>query len=200
MTKRRHYLSVLFLFFISFTSVRAATTTVVSGGELIGFNNITIGTETYNVRFVEGSFISIFGDSTGLDFTTSIEARDASRALMAAFDLFPIYDDDVSLTYGLTGTSGDIFTPWYFDPAGQTSVTSRNFHNIDGGLQNDDYVTNNIGMIATYDTSPGNNFSGARVWADWQQVSTVPVPAAVWLFSSGLIGLFGVARHRKNIV
>ena len=191
---RQQYLLILFLFF-SYTSSQAATTTVVSGGELIGFNNIAIGTETYNVRFVEGSFISIFGDSTGLDFTTSIEARDASRALMAAFDLFPIYDDDVSKTYGLTGTSGEIFTPWYFDPDGQTSVTSRNFRNIDGGLPNDDYVTNNVGMIATYDTS----FSGARVWADWDQVSSVPVPAAVWLFGSGLLALVGVARRKTSM-
>lgn len=29
-------------------------------------------------------------------------------------------------------------------------------------------------------------------------VSTVPVPAAVWLFGSGLIGLFGFARRRKS--
>jgi hypothetical protein len=30
-------------------------------------------------------------------------------------------------------------------------------------------------------------------------VQTVPVPAAVWLFGSGLIGLMGVARHRKAV-
>jgi hypothetical protein len=28
-------------------------------------------------------------------------------------------------------------------------------------------------------------------------VSAIPVPAAVWLFGSGLIGLVGVARRRK---
>ena len=28
--------------------------------------------------------------------------------------------------------------------------------------------------------------------------STVPVPPAVWLFSSGLVGLVGVARRRKQ--
>jgi hypothetical protein len=28
-------------------------------------------------------------------------------------------------------------------------------------------------------------------------VSTVPVPAAAWLFGSGLLGLVGVARRKK---
>jgi hypothetical protein len=30
-------------------------------------------------------------------------------------------------------------------------------------------------------------------------VSSVPIPAAVWLFVSGLLGLIGIARHRKAI-
>lgn len=38
--------------------------------------------------------------------------------------------------------------------------------------------------------------------AEWNitgYVSTVPVPAAVWLFGSGLIGLAGFARHKKAL-
>jgi hypothetical protein len=30
-------------------------------------------------------------------------------------------------------------------------------------------------------------------------VAAVPVPAAVWLFGSGLLGLIGVARRKKTV-
>ena len=42
---------------------------------------------------------------------------------------------------------------------------------------------------------------GALFWDDASLTATpqvVPVPAAVWLFGSGLIGLIGVARRRKS--
>lgn len=46
---------------------------------------------------------------------------------------------------------------------------------------------------------------GLDDWRGWAQfrvdtvnVSTVPVPAAVWLFGSGLLGLFGLARRKRH--
>lgn len=40
---------------------------------------------------------------------------------------------------------------------------------------------------------------GAFAWAVHDgDVGVVPIPAAVWLLSSGLIGLIGVARRRKS--
>ena len=41
------------------------------------------------------------------------------------------------------------------------------------------------------------NGAGGEVWFDNVSVSAVPVPAAVWLFGSGLIGLAGFARRKK---
>ncbi|MCG6900905.1 MAG: VPLPA-CTERM sorting domain-containing protein [Gammaproteobacteria bacterium] len=46
-------------------------------------------------------------------------------------------------------------------------------------------------------TGPGmdSDFDDMLVRAEF---TVVPVPAAVWLFGSGLIGLIGLARHRKQ--
>jgi len=41
--------------------------------------------------------------------------------------------------------------------------------------------------------SPGSDYFGSYL----VEVSAVPVPAAVWLFGSGLIGLVGFARRKK---
>lgn len=40
--------------------------------------------------------------------------------------------------------------------------------------------------------------AAADVTVTYNYTSPVPVPAAVWLFGSGLLGLVGVARHKKS--
>lgn len=57
------------------------------------------------------------------------------------------------------------------------------------------YFSTNVGGQNLYYKSNNNNFYALAVRSG--QVATVPVPAAVWLFGSGLISLAGVARKRK---
>lgn len=35
-------------------------------------------------------------------------------------------------------------------------------------------------------------------FADFTEVSAIPVPAALWLFGSGLLGLVGISRRKKS--
>jgi len=49
-------------------------------------------------------------------------------------------------------------------------------------------------QVGTFDLATDGTLTFAGVGA----VSTVPVPAAVWLFGSGLVGMVGVARRKKQ--
>ncbi len=48
------------------------------------------------------------------------------------------------------------------------------------------------GVAAYFDIGSGNSLH-----VTGYSVSAVPIPAAVWLFGSGLLGLIGVARRKK---
>ena len=45
--------------------------------------------------------------------------------------------------------------------------------------------------------STANNTSSFSIYAMSQELTAVPVPAAAWLFGSGLLGIAGVARYKK---
>jgi hypothetical protein len=62
-----------------------------------------------------------------------------------------------------------------------------------GGVQSDIY---NASRAATFTAvnAPGITGTGNLIFA----ASAVPIPAAVWLFGSGLLGLIGVARRMRH--
>lgn len=66
------------------------------------------------------------------------------------------------------------------------------------GLDNTAPITKfSLSFWATGSTSTLGTASSSNVRFDNLNVSSVPVPAAVWLFSSGLLGLTAVARRKK---
>jgi hypothetical protein len=77
--------------------------------------------------------------------------------------------------------SGFSSTDWDFNGYGVTSL-------IDNASGVDDVLE-----ISTY-TSRGDTLN----WTLTGNLSAVPVPAAVWLFGSGLLGLTGIARRRRS--
>jgi hypothetical protein len=58
-----------------------------------------------------------------------------------------------------------------------------------------------IGFVVSGTEAADGAWPGTGVYYDnlgFAEVSAVPVPAAVWLFGSGLLGLVGVARRKKS--
>jgi len=60
------------------------------------------------------------------------------------------------------------------------------------GIMDGDVCTPITGNVMQIGPFPGGDMSFSGT------VSAVPVPAAVWLFGSGLLGLLGVARRRQS--
>lgn len=58
-------------------------------------------------------------------------------------------------------------------------------------------IDSNIGILITFSLTSGDS---AAFTSNFDVVPTavVPVPAAVWLFGSGLLGLFGVSRRKRS--
>jgi hypothetical protein len=64
---------------------------------------------------------------------------------------------------------------------------------IDDGISGSPMVDGPFyGAIVNFDIGSGNSLTVTSV-----NSSVVPIPAAVWLFGSGLIGLIGLARRKK---
>jgi len=87
-------------------------------------------------------------------------------------------------SYNFTLTAGQVAFGAYFDWSASASIPVIAIFNDDGSA--------GPGVPMVVGPFPGQAPS-------WQgTVSAVPVPAAVWLFGSGLIGLAGFARRKKE--
>ena len=88
---------------------------------------------------------------------------------------------------------GGIFggTNFYLPPDNPATVETL----VDNGDGTFGTVIRYIGTI----NDPGGSFHNfAANWRLEGTMTVVPVPAAVWLFGSGLLGLVGVARRKKT--
>ena len=111
--------------------------------------------------------------------------------------------------------------PWNFDNSSAVAAPSNDWEPLTTGTSTNQVLGSSsvitlTGSPLTPDGSGGWDarlvtagnmgddwlfFSGTQYTEIWDvhisEVSAVPIPAAVWLFGSGLIGLVGVARRKK---
>ena len=201
----------VFLTLILPTSAYSATL-ITENGQLVGADGITFDGYIGSVRFREGSCQDIFNgcdEPSDIIFevltSTNTEAKDLALSASAAlgsqvFDANPLYDLDIELTFGCEeGNVALVFcgilTP--YDYTANDSVITANFTNRDDNNSQGDTIGSGQGYKAGDSTIPTNpNASDRLVYASWT-LTPVPLPPAIWLFATGLLGLIGIARRKK---
>ncbi len=160
-----------------------------SGDGFSGLNIIDIDTDS-NDFYIEGSNLTIKGDADD-----TVIFRFAEGTVMNVSESNLLLDGDI----------GDNNVLWYLDS--DEGEESFNFNNVTFyGMSLWDIDPNDVKNVASFnsvqfcgqivtDQVNFQNVSGSQCALD---VSAVPVPAAVWLFGSGLIGLVGIARRKKS--
>ncbi|MGD9160863.1 MAG: hypothetical protein PVG39_20760 [Desulfobacteraceae bacterium] len=169
-----------------------------------GINGLTVGDDIYNTTFVEGTALDLYydGENWNFDFTDKETALLAAESLREAIESVEAYDYYPSLyLYGLQGSSNgtDMVTP-YVHAGYRDWIYCTTFHN-----------EHNISVYEMYDSvgskmvNEGDDSNEMRagyfpwVFVSWEeQSSAVPIPGAVWLLGSGLLGLIGIRKRRDK--
>ncbi|MAT66547.1 MAG: hypothetical protein CMN57_13015 [Gammaproteobacteria bacterium] len=161
-------------------SLDQASTTSVAGSNF----SLDVLADFSSTEIIQGSVEFNF-DSNLLSYT-GFSWNSDFLSLLALAELEIESSDTVSIGFGVGITDDPLTGPGHtigtisFDAlaTGSTSVNMAvsSFH---GG-----YLDPDLNIVTA-------SFNNASV-----DISAVPVPAAVWLFGSGLIGLAGIARRR----
>ena len=99
---------------------------------------------------------------------------------------------DIAAVDQIQVLAGDIMGWWFGDNEGAIVFSgSSDPVQWKSEVFNPNGVHINVGDTVTFE------FSGGREYSISADYTVVPLPAAVWLFGSGLLGLIGVARRKK---
>jgi len=165
-------LSALSFFYIS--SAAASTIDTTFTGEVWGFNG-AVGDVSVTFRYDSATPSNFSGSATISavgDYTANYFVLDSKSNQYMHF-VAPTIDGRTTRSLHLYGAFYD-FSPTEFGFDRRSSATGNSY-----GWPDFDVVMDNSSVISSSAIDP------------------VPIPAAVWLFASGLIGLAGVARRKK---
>ena len=184
------------------SQAQSAILNIDADGVLTGASNVLVWGSLYDVAFVDSL-------RTVGTFTTENEAAAASNALLEQVFLDGP-DGDFDSLPGLTRScDGDIglditcsiATPFYVIPEGQEFAGLMFAALAVNTSSSIDRVGGTTICVDPKGCEPPSVLL-FRAFASWTYVSTpvpaVPVPAAVWLFGTGIIGLIGFSRRRKS--
>ena len=160
--------------------------TVVNG------STFTLTVEGIGFPATNGGGFSLIWDPTALMLNTTDTEVDTTLT-NSGFNFNSVFIDQVAGTL-------DVINAAFFVPAvsgGNFDLAVLSFTALNPGV-----TTTDLGFFENQPTWVDENdvdlASQPRYIGATVTVSAVPVPAAVWLFGSGLIGLVGIARRRKT--
>lgn len=168
-----------FLYFdlssISGYTVTSATVTYVAGNGNIGDGGSTETIELYDVssdvsNLLSGGGVSVFADlGTGNSY--------GSVVIDASTGYVPMPEVSVNLNTTALTDLNLLLSGVGTDFAIGTALTS-----IDGNINETLWGSSDLQSAASLTL----------------QVNAIPIPAAIWLFGSGLLGLIGIARRKRS--
>lgn len=133
--------------------------------------------------------------ATGIDFTDDLSVVVASSGDLTQPNLAPATMTDFQFN-PLSPNPVSVWTVGGFTFE-MDSVTINTQNSINLSLSGTGTITGN-GFDATPGTWEFTGQTASDITFSWSSSNlAVPVPAAVWLFGSGLIGLVGVARRKR---
>lgn len=149
-------------------------------GTLINFGNVNafVGGQN-NISGPTAGSSTMPNTATTANTNGSAIATPGTLPIAAYFPTLPMQNWASQAVFNATGGVGDSL-PFYFLTASSTSAgapaTNTKYASATGAAFN--WTLNADGSLA---------------------YSAVPIPAAVWLFGSGLLGLIGITRRRKTL-
>jgi hypothetical protein len=187
MIKKVSFFIFLLATFSSYSqSTNAATVTYDGGtGYATGILGLVVDSTTYNVDFVAGSYDSIYGASLPAFFGDATGSDNAANAIMSTLNA------ELTVPQIAIGTSEVLWVAYL------TSASANDFQARQVGHVSDAAAWQ---RFSDFLGDRGTDFSDAPtswLFATFTP-SAVPVPAAVWLFGTALIGLAGFSKRRKS--
>jgi len=149
-----------------------------------GFDNVTGGSMDVLWDPTVLTMADISGVSLILEPTSPWQAAVSDPGVLSAGLIDSLRVGLLAFPTGFTGDAAIATLTFTALNAGSTTVTVRDSLSPGGGWSPDQAPTDNT---TTMFYEAGN-----------VNVQVVPIPAAVWLFGSGLLGLVGVARRRRG--
>lgn len=177
---------LLSIMVILFATQTWAATLVYEGDQLMGVSGVESLGNTWDVSFVDGSYQDVYPAADPTFLGNQADAQIAATALIE--NLIALNTPlDIKAINGC-GPGGfpwcDILTVFSF--SGSTMQAYKSTLASGGWL----------GGAVPGVTNTSTTEAAERTIATWT-VSTVPIPGAVWLFGSGLVGLIGFARRKQ---